>query len=72
MQRKGRLRPWLQDFDYGGDYDVEEVRAQIEAAYDAGMNSWMLWDPANRYTPKALKPYYQEKGQETSNNNTQS
>jgi hypothetical protein len=50
------LRPWLQDFDYGGDYGPLEVRAQIQAAYDAGLNSWMLWDPSNRYTREALKP----------------
>ncbi len=50
------LRPWLQDFDYGGDYGPTEVRAQIQAAYDAGLHSWMLWDPANRYTRAALEP----------------
>ncbi|MDP2593439.1 MAG: putative glycoside hydrolase [bacterium] len=49
-----RLRPWLQDFDYGGDYDIEEVRAQIQATYDAGLNSWMLWSPSNVYTRDAL------------------
>lgn len=49
-----KMRPWLQDFDYGGDYDVEEVRAQIRATYDAGLTSWMLWSPSNRYTLGAL------------------
>ncbi len=50
-----KLRPWLQDFDYGGDYDVEEVRAQIQATYDTGLTSWMLWSPSNRYTRGALE-----------------
>ena len=50
------LRPWLQDFDYGGDYGPTEVRAQIQAAYDAGLNSWMLWAPSNHYTRGALEP----------------
>jgi len=50
-----QLRPWLQDFDYGGDYDVAEVRGQIQATYDAGLHSWMLWAPSNRYTRGALK-----------------
>ena len=50
-----KLRPWLQDFDYGGDYDIEEVRAQIQATYDAGLTSWMLWSPSNRYTRGALE-----------------
>lgn len=48
------LRPWLQDFDYGGDYGPTEVRNQIQATYDAGLNSWMLWAPSNRYTRGAL------------------
>ncbi|MEX1120291.1 MAG: putative glycoside hydrolase, partial [Candidatus Paceibacterota bacterium] len=50
-----KLRPWLQDFDYGGDYDIAEVRAQIQATYDAGLTSWMLWSPSNRYTRGALE-----------------
>ena len=49
-----KLRPWLQDFDYGGNYDIEEVRAQKQAVYDAGLSSWMLWDPGNIYTRGAL------------------
>ncbi|MEK7134487.1 MAG: putative glycoside hydrolase [Patescibacteria group bacterium] len=44
----------MQDFDYGGNYGEKEVRAQIQATYDTGLTSWMLWDPANRYTPEAL------------------
>ncbi len=49
------LRPWLQDFDYGGDYDIPEVKAQIRAVYDSGLTSWMLWAPSNIYTRGALK-----------------
>jgi hypothetical protein len=49
-----KLRPWLQDFDYGGYYGKEEVREQIQATYDTGLTSWMLWDPANIYTREAL------------------
>lgn len=52
---RNKLRPWLQDFDYGGDYGPAEVRAQIQATYDSGMNSWFLWDPKNIYTKEALK-----------------
>ena len=49
-----KLRPWLQDFNYGGIYDAAKVRAQIQAVYDAGLSSWMLWDPSNKYTSGAL------------------
>jgi hypothetical protein len=48
------LRTWIQDFDYGGDYGPKEVRAQIQATYDAGLTSWMIWSPSNRYTIEAL------------------
>jgi hypothetical protein len=50
-----RLRTWIQDFDYGGNYDVDEVRAQIQASYDAGVMSFMVWAPSNIYTKGALK-----------------
>lgn len=49
-----QLRPWIQDFDYGGNYDVAEVKAQIRASYDVGLDSWMLWAPSNKYTKGAL------------------
>lgn len=52
---RNKLRPWLQDFDYGGNYGATEVRAQIQATYDSGLNSWFLWDPRNVYTKDALK-----------------
>ncbi len=50
-----KLRPWLQDFDLGAKYTKEMVLAQIDATYDVGLNSWMLWDPKNIYTKEALK-----------------
>lgn len=51
-----KLRTWIQDFDYGGDYDAADVRAQIQASYDAGVMDWMIWAPSNRYTKEALLP----------------
>lgn len=53
-----KLRPWLQDFDYGGNYGAKEVRAQIDATYDAGLTSWMLWSASNIYTKEALDPFW--------------
>lgn len=50
-----KLRPWLQDFDLGADYDAAMVRKQMQATYDAGLTSWMMWDPANRYTRGAYE-----------------
>lgn len=45
-----KLRPWIQDFNLGATYDAPMIRAQIQATYDAGLTSWMAWDPKNIYT----------------------
>ena len=52
---KDQLRPWLQDNDYPVVYTPAMVRAQIQATYDAGLDSWMLWDAGNTYTRAALE-----------------
>lgn len=52
---KNKLRSWIQDFNYGGTYGPTEVRAEIQATYDSGLNSWLIWDPKNVYTVAALK-----------------
>ena len=55
-----KVRPWIQDFrDYAFDrrpFGVKEVRAQVQAADDAGATGWMLWNPRNDYTVAALQP----------------
>jgi hypothetical protein len=56
---KLKMRPWLQDFDYGKDYTKADIEAQIQATYDAGLTSWYFWDPANKYT--ALREYLADK-----------
>ena len=52
------IRPWIQDFpDYAFDrrtYTPDEIRAQMLGAKRADARGWMLWDPAVRYTAKAL------------------
>lgn len=53
---KKKLRPWLQDNNYPVTYTAEMVRDQIRATYDAGLDSWMLWNAGNRYTRAALEP----------------
>ncbi|MFA6274852.1 MAG: putative glycoside hydrolase [Candidatus Paceibacterota bacterium] len=50
-----KLRPWLQDFDLGADYTADMIKAQKRAVYDAGLTSWMMWDPANVYTIGAYR-----------------
>ena len=48
------VRPWLQDFTASYlknyiPYGDAEIRAQIQAVYDAGYDEWILWSAANRY-----------------------
>ncbi|PIT93029.1 MAG: hypothetical protein COU06_02095 [Candidatus Harrisonbacteria bacterium CG10_big_fil_rev_8_21_14_0_10_38_8] len=62
-----RVRPWIQDFDLGADYDADKVRAQIQAIDDAVILStstisaselkggWAIWSPSNNYTVEALR-----------------
>jgi hypothetical protein len=51
-----KIRPWLQDFNYGAVYTAEMVKLEKKAVYDAGLTSWMMWSPSNRYTAGALLP----------------
>lgn len=57
IEGAGATRPWLQDFTLGPPrYEAPEVRAQIQAAYDVGIEEWILWNPGSRYTEAALEP----------------
>ncbi len=47
---------WVQDFSIGIPYGPEEVRAQIDAARDLGVDNWLLWNATVRYTPEAITP----------------
>lgn len=60
-EKKAILRPWLQDFTasylgqgYYKRYGEAEVRAQIKANKDAGIDEWVLWNAGNNYTWDAL------------------
>jgi len=57
VEGAGATRPWLQDFSLAQPpYAAAEVRAQIQATYDAGIEEWILWNPGSRYTEAALEP----------------
>ena len=63
-KNKAILRPWIQDFDagylkkqYGPNfipYGPEQVKAQIQAVYDAGVKEWLFWNAGNVYTNSAF------------------
>lgn len=44
-----KIRPWLQSFDYPVTYTADMVAQQIKANTDAGLDSYLFWDPANKY-----------------------
>jgi hypothetical protein len=50
-----QIIPWLQDFSLGVRYGVAEVKAQLKAAADDGINSWLLWNATAKYTADALE-----------------
>ncbi|MDT8316844.1 MAG: putative glycoside hydrolase [bacterium] len=57
----GRLRPWLQAFtaSYLGEdryqpYHGKQIKEQIKAVSDAGIDEWMLWNANNRYPNDGL------------------
>ncbi len=63
LRRNARLKhppvivPWYQDFSVGSSpYTAKEVRAQMQAGYDNGVMSWILWNAGSDYTEEALKP----------------
>ncbi|MFR9731833.1 putative glycoside hydrolase [Saccharopolyspora sp. MS10] len=51
-----QIIPWLQDFSLGASYGPAEVAAQIDAARDGGMPSFLMWAPNCRYHGEALAP----------------
>ena len=57
----GRLRPWLQAFtasylgkDRYQPYGGKQIKEQIRAVSDAGIDEWLLWNANNRYPNDGL------------------
>ncbi|MEO5814368.1 MAG: putative glycoside hydrolase [Gemmatimonadaceae bacterium] len=49
--------PWYQDFTMGAPrYGTTQIRAQMQAGYDNGVRSWILWNAGSKYTIAALRP----------------
>ena len=59
-QRKAIIRPWLQDFTLKSLkpyllYGPEQIKAQIQGTYDAGLEEWIFWNAAGNYTVDGYK-----------------
>jgi hypothetical protein len=48
--------PWVQDFTFTTPFELEQVRAQIDAARRTGAKGFMLWNAEGVYTDGALAP----------------
>jgi len=62
------VRPYLQAFTLGRReprYTPVEIQQQIRAANDAGIESWVLWNPRSVYQKAALPPYSSSAGRVT-------
>jgi hypothetical protein len=54
------IRPYLQAFTLGRRlprYTPFEIREEIRATEEAGINSWVLWNPRSVYQRGSLRPY---------------
>jgi hypothetical protein len=66
IQGAARVVPWYQDFTMGPPhYNAPQVRAQIQAGYDNGIRSWMLWNSRSDFTLDALRDSIQPESTET-------
>lgn len=59
-KRRAIIRPWLQDFTLKSLepyllYGPEQIKAQIQGTYDAGLEEWIFWNAAGKYTIEGLK-----------------
>lgn len=51
--KRARMRPWLQDFKLGAVYDKKMIVEQIQAARDAQVFGFSMWNARNVYTDAA-------------------
>ncbi|MDX1511131.1 MAG: putative glycoside hydrolase [Nitriliruptorales bacterium] len=58
---KATIRPWLEDFgspwmgSLSPPHSPERVRQQIQAVYDKGIESWLLWNAVNRFSEEIFE-----------------
>jgi hypothetical protein len=48
--KRAKMRPWLQDFKLGAAYDKKMIIDQIQAARDAKVFGFSMWNARNIYT----------------------
>jgi hypothetical protein len=51
--RRARVVPWLEDTPYRAWDRPFQIREQIRATQDHGIDEWLMWNPGSRFTPEA-------------------
>src|ERR1044071_3241776 len=60
LAKAATIRPFLQAFTLGRRkprYTPHEIREQIRAAEELGIETWVLWNPRSVYQRDSLRPY---------------
>jgi hypothetical protein len=71
VKNPGIIRPWLQSFTASWvpgniKYGAQEVRKQIDAALELGIDEYLIWNASNRYIKEAFltEEQYQSKAEQ--------
>jgi hypothetical protein len=51
--KRARVVPWLEDTTYRAWDRPFQVREQIRAAREHGIDEWLMWNPGSTFTPEA-------------------
>jgi hypothetical protein len=54
--KRARVIPWLEDTPYRAWDRPFQIREQIRATLDAGIDEWLMWNPGSTFTPEAYDP----------------
>ena len=63
LVKAATIRPYLQAFTLGRRkprYTPHEIREQIRAAEELGIDTWVLWNPRSVYQRDSLRPYREQ------------
>ncbi len=63
LPKAATIRPYLQAFTLGRRkprYTPHEIREQIRAAEELGIDTWVLWNPRSVYQRDSLRPYREQ------------
>ncbi len=52
---RARIVPWFEDTPYRAWDRPHQIREQIRAAEDHGIDEWLMWNPGSTFTPSAYE-----------------